>query len=317
MSLDNDKLQEEETIAQEAAMEMGASPKKKMVRWKSIALGQAIGVLLGAGIVHVARRHDADDVAETASEDAPDDTMVDVISGDDSLPFEQVVADAREIIGDNGVVTWRGGVYATCSHDEWMAKTETERQTLTQQVSTEIPVNDIEVMTPAEETMSSPEEVEVVVQQEGCTLGDDGYVHVTDSEGHDYIYVDNERVDISYSDDVSVVSVDEDSAVAQTADVLDTDGQVIDVVDNVDDIDMNDDVVVVADDDTATDDNAVGFDGNELFAEPMAFPIDDDMVSMQTEGFNDDGLMQMDILPLDNSFYNDGPVVDGPMLDTR
>lgn len=320
-SMDNQK-----TTAQDQS-----KPKQK-VGWKYVVLGQAVGVLLGAGAAFLLKHR--------ASENAPSDLLADEGASpegwtavDESQPFEQALEEARETVGGTGAFTWRGGVYASSSQEEWMAMDETERQAIVERFDTEIPadvidaspVDDGEVGSVQAETAQSVDDASVAeqdfveAQADAFSLGDDGYIHVTDADGNDFVYDNGERVDVSDFGDVVMVEALNDAD--ESSPLIVEDGDDVSVVlDDAAFVVDDDAVSVVLDDDadSADDDAMMDNEGTadmglgDAFPEPMAFTLpEDDMVGTLTEGFTDDGFLPFDVQPLENCFLDSDPVAHG------
>ena len=357
MRQDNELLRHDEAAMKDMAAEMdGQSKTKKRVGWKFIALGQTVGILLGAGIAHVVKKQttEGESVADHVDDHA--DTFAGLTDVSDSQTFEQALEEARETVGNEGAFSWRGGVYATCPQDEWMAKTETERELFTKSVSTDIPAEEIDVkpfatddgdsdamvIEVSDEQLPEVEQIQMAdmqddvvqmadmqddvvqmtemqddvvqtAQADAVTLEDDGFIHVTDQDGHDFVFVNNELINVSDNDDVVLVGVSDDNSqeVSAFASIPDAGAHIVQVADDAD-------VLVVDDDDVMNDGEVVDLDTGNPFAEPMAFPMaEDDMVDTFTEGFGDDGFMPLDVQPLENSLFDPNAVVEGPILDAQ
>ena len=224
------------------------------VGWKAVAIGQTAGVLLGAGILYVKKRtSDTPDAADnhesgTMIEEAP----LEVATVNDSLSFEHALAEAQAQVGDEGVFVWRGGVYAACDEQQWNAKPAEEKQHIIDRVDTEITIEQIE-------------------EEQTVSMEDDGFIHVTDDHGHDYVYVNNERIEISSNDDVSIVGAygteDESDIISGFA-----------ATDNTHVIHTMDDVMVIdeTEEDDIADGEVVDMETGEVYSQPVALVQQED-----------------------------------------
>ncbi len=231
--------------------------QKKKSRWKAVALGQASGILLGAGILYAVRKKPADDVASDSDghREADHAETVGVATVNDSLSFEKALAEAQAHVGDNGIFTWRGGIYATCDEQQWAAKTPEQREAVAAQVEAEISIEEMETEALA-------------------TIEPDGFIHVTDGHGHDYVYVNNERIELSGGDEVSVVG-------AETADdevgIIST----FAATENTHVIHADDDMIALDDleNDHFADGEVIDLQTGEIYSQPVALVEQDDDMS--------------------------------------
>ena len=321
MKQDSQKTMDNQTAT--VAVDSRRQPNQK-VGWKYVVLGQSVGVLLGAGAAFFLKHRASENAASDSLEDegaSPEGW----IAADDSQSFEQAIEEAREAVGSMGAVSWRGGVYATSSQEEWMAMDDTERQAIVEQFEPEVPADVIDVKPVVDVgTDGEPPEVEpfvdevsveeqnlVETQTETFALENDGYIHVNDSEGNDFVFADGEQIDVSDSADVMLVEAD-----------VDADQDPSMVVEDVDDVSVvlddaaivvDDDAVSVVFDDAMADSGGMDeFGAGDAFPEPMAFTLpEDDMVGTLTEGFGDDGFVPFDVQPLENCFLDSDPVAQG------
>ena len=199
-----------------------------------------------------------------------------------------------------------------------MAMDETERQAIVERFDTEIPadvidaspVDDGEVGSVQAETAESVDDASVAeqdfveAQADAFSLGDDGYIHVTDADGNDFVYDNGERVDVSDFGDVVMVEALNDAD--ESSPLIVEDGDDVSVVLDDAAIVLDDDAVsVVLDDDadSANDDAMMDNEGTadmglgDAFPEPMAF--------------TDDGFLPFDVQPLENCFLDSDPVAHG------
>lgn len=278
------------------------TPKKK-IGWKTVAIGQTAGILLGVGVLYVVKKmsgtetSDNDDHVATA-----DETPVNLATVNDSLSFEHALAEAQASVGDDGVFTWRGGVYATCDEQQWNDKTEEQRQYIVDQVETEISLEQME-------------------EDPNIDMQEDGFIHVTDGHGHDFVYVNNERIELSGGDDVSVAGMDfSEDDVGVISGFAATENAYV--------IYTSDDVSVVGDDDMGEmpDGEIVDMQTGEVYSQPIAIVqqdddsqevmvVDDDNELSMPEAISPELMhmeeLQMDMQPMDlqnddNSLMDDG-----------
>ena len=256
------------------------------VGWKTVAIGQTVGVLLGAGLLYATKRETSppNTVENPESDAMTDEPPLEVATVNDSLSFEHALAEAQTHVGDEGVFVWRGGVYASCDEQQWNAKPEEEKQHIIDHIDTEITIEQIE-------------------EDQTVSMEDDGFIHVTDEHGHDYVYVNNERIEIAGNDDVSIVgaygSEDEDGIISSFA-----------ATDNTHVIHTMDDVTVI--DETEDDDIAYGevvdMQTGEVYSQPVALVQQEDdsqevlIVEDEEEAVVDDApadLMQIEAMQMD------------------
>ena len=296
------------------------NPLRK-VGWKAVAIGQTTGVLLGAGLLHLTRRETrSPNTADHPESDAvTEKPTLEVATVNDSLSFEHALTEAQAHVGDDGVFVWRGGVYASCDEEQWNAKPEEEKQHIIDQVDTEITIDqvDTEITIDQVDTEITADEME---DGQTVSLEEDGFIHVTDDHGHDYVYVNNERIEIFGSDDVSIVgsygTEDENGIISGFA-----------ASDNAHVIHTMDDVMVIddAEEDDIADGEVVDMQTGEIYSQPVALvqqeddsqdvmivddeedvAIDDIPVDLaQIETMQMDA-QQMDVQTEDNSLADDG-----------
>lgn len=86
----------------------------KSVNWKVVTLAGASAIALSAVpmVLHATGTSEAEEVF---SDEIPPDIV------DDSMSFGEAFAAARDSMGPNQFFEWRGGVYSTCTVDEWEA----------------------------------------------------------------------------------------------------------------------------------------------------------------------------------------------------
>lgn len=321
MKQDSQKTLDNQTAT--VAVDSRRQPNQK-VGWKYVVLGQSVGVLLGAGAAFFLKHRASENAASDSLEDegaSPEGW----IAADDSQSFEQAIEEAREAVGSTGAFSWRGGVYATSSQEEWMAMDETERQAIVEQFEPEVPADVIDVRPVVDagtdveqpvveqfvDEVSVEEQDFVEAQTEAFALEDDGYIHVNDSEGNDFVFADGERIDVSDSADVMVVEADTDADQDPSMAVEDVDDVSV-VLDDAAIVVDDDAVSVVVDDAMADSGGMDEFGAGDAFPEPMAFTLpEDDMVGTLTEGFGDDGFVPFDVQPLENCFLDSDPVAQG------
>ena len=202
---------------------------------------------------------------------------------------------------------------------------DTERQAIVEQFEPEVPADVIDVKPVVDVgTDGEPPEVEpfvdevsveeqnlVETQTETFALENDGYIHVNDSEGNDFVFAEGERIDVSDSADVMLVEADVDADQDPSMVVEDVDDVSV-VLDDAAIVVDDDAVSVVVDDAMADSGGMDEFGAGDAFPEPMAFTLpEDDMVGTLTEGFGDDGFVPFDVQPLENCFLDSDPVAQG------
>lgn len=321
MKQDSQKTLDNQTAT--VAVDSRRQPNQK-VGWKYVVLGQSVGVLLGAGAAFFLKHRTSENAASDSLEDE-DASPEGWIAADDSQSFEQAIEEAREAVGSTGAFSWRGGVYATSSQEEWMAMDETERQAIVEQFEPEVPADVIDVRPVVDagtdveqpvveqfvDEVSVEEQDFVEAQTEAFALEDDGYIHVSDAEGNDFVFADGERIDVSDSADVMVVEADTDADQDPSMAVEDADDVSV-VLDDAAIVVDDDAVSVVVDDAMADSGGMDDLGAGDAFPEPMAFTLpEDDMVGTLTEGFGDDGFVPFDVQPLENCFLDSDPVAQG------
>jgi hypothetical protein len=222
-------------------------------RWKAVAIGQSVGILLGAGLVHVVKNGEVETGDSQTHNSEGNKNSLDVATVNDSLSFESARAQAQATMGDNAVFTWRGGTYATCDEQQWDEKPAQEQERIAEAIETEFTVEQLE---------SDPL----------LNMEEDGFLRVTDGDGRDYLYVNNERLVVSDGDDVDIVSTDysDDDVVAVAPGFSLDNSHVIHTVDEV---------TVIDDDDAESDvenGEVLDMETGEYYSQPVAEVIDDD-----------------------------------------
>lgn len=118
---------------------------KNKFPWKTVGLGSASGILLGASSTHAAedylRSH-----AETNAEEAAFHTLdngLKVAHVSDDLSFDEAFELARTTVGPGGVFHWQGRTYSTFSPDEFNVMSDTEKLQYAELIRPEISPEEI------------------------------------------------------------------------------------------------------------------------------------------------------------------------------
>ncbi len=104
------------------------------VNWKTVTIGGATGVFLGAAAMYAADAFagNASDAAANGTETV-EGTDIHVAVVDQDLTFGEAFAAARAQVGAGGVFEWHGGVYGTYYATEWSQMSPAEQQQFSQQ----------------------------------------------------------------------------------------------------------------------------------------------------------------------------------------
>ncbi len=170
-----------------AAQPAGQAQEKTNSSWKVITLGSVSGVLLGAGSMYAATAYaqnkEAEQLNDLAEAHDADAINVSVAEVDDNQSFADAFNEAREAVGPNGVFQWHGGIYSTCTREEWESMSEQQRDAVTDQVHPEVHPEEIDTHNVTEQTP----EIHVHVHQHGTATG---------NEQSDNVYTSHHQQDV-------------------------------------------------------------------------------------------------------------------------
>lgn len=141
--------------------------------------------------------------------DAPymaDDGMmvhpVNIMTIDDSLPFDQAFAMAREQLGTGQAFIWRDGVYGTFNQNEWYALSRAEQHEFTS-----VAVKEFQQIGSIQTLASHHQPTHFV---EGNVMGTDDVVVIEDDAAHA-----DDAVSVISDDDVMIIESNSESASGQ------------------------------------------------------------------------------------------------------
>lgn len=102
--------------------------------WKTVTIGGATGVFLGAAAMYAADAFagNASDAAANGTETV-EGTDIHIAVVDQDLTFGEAFAAARAQVGAGGVFEWHGGVYGTYYATEWSQMSPAEQSQFSQQ----------------------------------------------------------------------------------------------------------------------------------------------------------------------------------------
>ena len=186
----------DETIVAGATAKNEENPQvtnenKKSIPWKTIGLGSATGILMGAGALYASNAM-ASGTPEMADNQANAegtenggvqelDAPVAKVKSSDS--FEHAFAEAREQVGPGGVFQWHGGIYNTFTKEEWDMMSDEEKLAFSSKVHPEYTADKINAIH--------------ITEQEPD-------IYVDKLEIHEHYHVSNEVVEDN-NDDVHVI----------------------------------------------------------------------------------------------------------------
>lgn len=114
--------------------------------WKKVAIGGAIGILMGGGAAFAANKltSNSDETAEDSNpEELPKEAHV-----SDNQSFSDAFNEARAQVGPGGVFSWHGRLYNTYTEEEWNSMSDAEKQEFAQAVAPEVNAADAYAQTP-------------------------------------------------------------------------------------------------------------------------------------------------------------------------
>jgi hypothetical protein len=127
----------ENTHTQQTASQKEVVPATKQQSWKSVTIGAASGILMGAGTYFAANTF-ADNGVDVQSA-----ATLKVATTHDDMNFADAFAAARHEVGAGGIFSWHGGLFNTYTKAEWDAMSNTEKELFAQQVKPQVEVHEI------------------------------------------------------------------------------------------------------------------------------------------------------------------------------
>lgn len=104
------------------------------VNWKTVTIGGATGVFLGAAAMYVADAFAGNNSeAATDATETVEGTDIHIAVVDQDLTFGEAFAAARAQVGAGGVFEWHGGIYGTYYASEWSQMSEAEQSQFSHQ----------------------------------------------------------------------------------------------------------------------------------------------------------------------------------------
>lgn len=104
------------------------------VNWKTVTIGGATGVFLGAAAMYAADAFAGNNSeAATDATETVEGTDIHIAVVDQDLTFGEAFAAARAQVGAGGVFEWHGGIYGTYYASEWSQMSEAEQSQFSHQ----------------------------------------------------------------------------------------------------------------------------------------------------------------------------------------
>ena len=135
--------------------------KTNKQNWKSVTIGGFNGILMGAGVMHVAQSLKAKVVGVESDEQAQQSL--------DDLSFHDAFDAARAQLGPGGIFSWHGNLYNTYTADEWQAMSDDDKDQFAEEVNPEISPEDIDTDEIAENESAQDEDTDVTVAEDATT----------------------------------------------------------------------------------------------------------------------------------------------------
>lgn len=126
---------------QDRMEEVVENKREKNNGWQKVVIGGVTGIFMGAASMYAANAYGQESKSEDEEQTGQNHTTengLHVAEVDQSLPFGEAFAQARETVGPGGVFHWHGGIYNTYTESEWNNMTPSERSEFAHQVSPEI-----------------------------------------------------------------------------------------------------------------------------------------------------------------------------------
>jgi len=121
-------IDDEKTIVAYEASEPEEEKKGTSDTMRKVAIGGAVGILLGASAAAVAQTlNNPDETADEEVDVEPVDTVSVAGNVSDGMSFGEAFAAARAELGPGGMFTWHGNSYSTYTADEWDGMSASER----------------------------------------------------------------------------------------------------------------------------------------------------------------------------------------------